>query len=194
MLKVFRCQVSNAAWGYYKHAACTTKGTCNRRYGGCGMFVWLDNFWKQPLAINRATVDLQPKMRTAEENFFILPKKKTIDSVCITNFRSYLCLFIFGKHLLQQCLILDFLLVTVTENVFLLGYFLNQLNAKPSLQNQLSRESYQSRQFTMPPIPDNAFCLCAARLYYFHDIKKAVITKCLRWDRNGLNVYQILLI
>ena len=42
------------------------------------------------------------------------------------------------NHLLQQCLILDFLLRIVTENVFTNSYFLNQLNAKPSLQNQLS--------------------------------------------------------
>jgi len=45
------------------------------------------------------------------------------------------------NHLLRQCFILDFLLVIVTENVFSLAYFLNQLNAEPSLQNQLSEES-----------------------------------------------------
>jgi len=30
----------------------------------------------------------------------------------------------------------------------------------------------QSRQLTVLTIPDTALCLCAARLYYFHDIKK----------------------
>jgi len=29
-----------------------------------------------------------------------------------------------------------------------------------------------SRQLTVLTIPDSALCLCAARLYYFHDIKK----------------------
>jgi len=52
----------------------------------------------------------------------------------------------------------------------------------------------QSRQLTVLTISDSALFLCAARLYYFHDIKKTLITKCLRWDRNGLYVYQILLI
>jgi len=45
------------------------------------------------------------------------------------------------NHMLQQCLIFNFRLATVTENVFLFAYFLNQLNAKSSLQNQLSQGS-----------------------------------------------------
>jgi len=52
----------------------------------------------------------------------------------------------------------------------------------------------QSRQLIVLALPDSALCLCAARLYYFHYIKKTFITKCLRCDRNGLYVYQILLI
>jgi len=30
----------------------------------------------------------------------------------------------------------------------------------------------QSRQLTVLAMPDSAFLLCAARLYYFYDIKK----------------------
>jgi len=50
--------------------------------------------------IARATVDLEPKIRTAEENLIILPEKKTIVSVCTINVGSYLCLFICRNHLL----------------------------------------------------------------------------------------------
>jgi len=57
----------------------------------------------------RATIDLEPKIRTAEESFILLPKKITIVSVCTTNVRSYVSLFISRNHLLQQCRILDFL-------------------------------------------------------------------------------------
>jgi len=72
------------------------------------------------------------------ENVILLPKKKAIGSFCTTNVRSFICLFISRNHLLQQSLILDFLLGIVTENVFSLAYFFIQLNAKPSVQNQLS--------------------------------------------------------
>ena len=89
-------------------------------------------------AILRATVDLEPKIRTADENLILLPKKKTIVSVGTTNVRSYVYLFISRNHLLKHCLILDFLLVIVTKNIFSLACFFNQLNAKPSLENQLS--------------------------------------------------------
>ena len=37
----------------------------------------------------RATIDLKPKARTAEENLILIPKSKTIPSVCTTNVRSY---------------------------------------------------------------------------------------------------------
>ena len=61
----------------------------------------------------------------ADENLILLPKKKTIICACTTNVRS--CLpTISRNHLLQQCLILDFLLVIVTENFFSLANFLNQ--------------------------------------------------------------------
>ena len=81
---------------------------------------------------------MKPKIRTAEENLISLPNKKTIVSVCQTNVRSYVCLFIIRNHLLQQCIILEILFGIVTETFISLAYFLNQLNAKPSLQNKLS--------------------------------------------------------
>jgi len=89
----------------------------------------------------KATIDLEPKVRTAEENLILLPEKKAIVSVCTTNVRSHLCLFISRNHLLQQCLVLDFFPGIVTEDVFSFAYLMNQLNAKTSLQNQLSKES-----------------------------------------------------
>jgi len=36
----------------------------------------------------RATIDLEQKIRTAEQNLILLPKEKTIVSVCTTNVRS----------------------------------------------------------------------------------------------------------
>jgi len=69
----------------------------------------------------RATIDLGPKIWTAEENLILLPKNKTIVSVCTTNVRSYV------NHLLQQCLILDFLLGIVTKNVFFACVFLESM-------------------------------------------------------------------
>jgi len=80
--------------------------------------------------ITRATTDLEPKIRTAEKNLILLPKKNTNISVCTTYVSSYICLFISRNHLLQQYLILEFLLAIVTENVFSLAYFLNHVNAK----------------------------------------------------------------
>jgi len=68
--------------------------------------------------ILRTTIDLEPKIRTAEENLILLPENKTIVSVCTTTVRSYVCLLISRNHLLQHCLILDSLLVIVMENVF----------------------------------------------------------------------------
>jgi len=53
--------------------------------------------------------------------------------VCTTYVSSYICLFISTNHLLQQYLILEFLLAIVTENVFLACFFLNQVNVKPKL-------------------------------------------------------------
>ena len=73
-----------------------------------------------------ATTDLEPKIRTAEENLIIFPKKKTIVSVRTTNVRSYICVFIFRNHLLQQCLILDFRVIVV-ENVFFACLFLESI-------------------------------------------------------------------
>jgi len=89
-------------------------------------------------AINTATIAPEPKIRTAEQNLILLHKKETIFSVCTTNVRSHVCVFISRNDCLQQCIFLDFLLLIITENVFSLAYFLIQLNAKLSLQNQLS--------------------------------------------------------
>jgi len=77
--------------------------------------------------IGRAAIDLESKIRTTEENLILLPKQKTIVSVCTTNVRSYLCLFISRNHLLQQRLILDFLLGIVTENAFFACLFLESI-------------------------------------------------------------------
>jgi len=38
----------------------------------------------------------------------------------------------------------------------------------------------QSRQLTVLTISDSALFLCATRLYYFHDVKKTLIAKCLQ--------------
>jgi len=66
------------------------------------------------------------------------------------------------NHMLQKCLILNFRLVTVTENVFCLRYKTN-----------FPKDPNQSRQLPVLTIPDCALCLCAARLCYYHDIKKS---------------------
>jgi len=73
----------------------------------------------------RSTIDLEPKIGTAEKNLILLPKNKTVISVCTTKVRSYVCLFISRNHLLQQRLILDFLLGIVPKMFFSLAYFLN---------------------------------------------------------------------
>jgi len=97
--------------------------------------------------IGRATINLKPKIRTAEEKMISLPKKKTIVSLCTTNVRSYVCLVVSRKQVLQQCLIFDFLLGIVTENVFLLAYFLNQLSAKPVFPNIFKTWTYFQNQY-----------------------------------------------
>ena len=50
--------------------------------------------------IRLGTIDLEPKMRTAEEILILLPKKKPIVFVCMNNVRSYVCLFISRNYLL----------------------------------------------------------------------------------------------
>jgi len=91
--------------------------------------------------ICRATIHLEPKISTAEENLILLPKKKKIFLFARLTSDHIVCLIIFRNHLLQQFLIPDFLVVIVTENVFSLAYFLNQLNVKPSLENQFPKNS-----------------------------------------------------
>jgi len=56
--------------------------------------------------------------------FDLITWNKTTVSVCTTNVWSYVCLFISRNHLLQQRLILEFLVVSVTENVFFACLFL----------------------------------------------------------------------
>ena len=65
------------------------------------------------------STDLEPKIRTADENLFV--------SVCTTNVRSYVCLYISRNHLLQQCLILNLLLEIVMENAFFTCLFLESI-------------------------------------------------------------------
>ena len=75
--------------------------------------------------------------------------------------------------MLQQRLIVDFLHGIVTKNAFLLAYFLNQLNTKPlRYKTSFPKNPNHSRQLTALTIPDSALRLCAARLYYFHGMKK----------------------
>ena len=83
--------------------------------------------------ICRAIIDLEPKIRTAGKNLILLPKTIRNVSVCTTYVSSYICLYISRNHLLQQYLILEFLLAIVTENVFSLASFLYHVNAKPGL-------------------------------------------------------------
>jgi len=98
---------------------------------------------------------------------------REIVSVCMTNVRSYICIFTSRHNLFQQCLIiirkklvhLEFLLAIVTENVFSFAYFLTQLNAKLTLKRSPSHLPNQPRELTMLRMPDNALCLCAARLH-----------------------------
>jgi len=81
--------------------------------------------------ITRATIDLEPKIRTAEKILILLPKKITNVSVCTTYVSSYICLFTSRNHLLQQDLIRC--LQSSLKTFFSLAYFLNQVNAKPGL-------------------------------------------------------------
>jgi len=71
--------------------------------------------------IIRASIDVEPKIRRAEEILISLPSRKTIVSVCTIDVRSYVCLFITRNHLLQKCIILDILFGIVTENVYWLA-------------------------------------------------------------------------
>jgi len=95
-----------------------------------------DNYLLTMRFISRATIDLEPKIRTVEENLILLLKKKTIVSIWTTKVRSYVCLFISRTICFSN--VLFSLLGIVTKIVFSLAYLLNHLNAKPSLRNQLS--------------------------------------------------------
>jgi len=86
--------------------------------------------------MSRATINREPKIRMAKENLCLLPKQQLFLFARLMSDHVYL--FISRNHLLQQYLFRNFLLVIVTNNVFLLANFLNKLNAEPSLQNQLS--------------------------------------------------------
>jgi len=55
--------------------------------------------------------------------------------------------------------------------------------------------SNESRQLTVLTMPDSALCLCAARLYYFYDIKKLWLQNVYdEMEMVCIHVYQILLI
>jgi len=82
-------------------------------------------------------MDLETKIRTADENLIFLPEKKTIVSVCTTDVRSYVCLFISRKHLLQNVLFSTSYNRHRKSFCFSHPYLFNQLNAKLLLQNQL---------------------------------------------------------
>ena len=58
------------------------------------------------------------------------------------------------------------------KTLFSLAYFLNQSNTKPRYKISVPKTLNHSKQLTVLTIPDSALGLCAARLYYFHDIKK----------------------
>jgi len=109
-----------------------------------------------------ATIGQEPKIRMAEENFILLPKKKTIVSVCMTNVRSYVCLFISRSHLLHQCLVLNFLLATITENVSFACF-----------NTSIPKNPNQSRQLTVLTMPDSVLCSTFVT-------SQNLITKCLR--------------
>ena len=109
------------------------------------------------------------KNKEAGEILILLPEKKKIVSVCTTNVRSYVSLFISRNHLLQHVLFSTSFLESSRKTIFSLCYFLNQnLRSKTSFH----KNPNQSTQFTVLAMPDSALRLCAARLYYFYDIKK----------------------
>jgi len=83
------------------------------------------NLCQRPIV--KATIDLEPKIRTAKENLILLPKTKTIVSFFTTNVRSYICLFTSRNHLLQQCFILNFPLVIITETLVFACLFLESI-------------------------------------------------------------------
>jgi len=94
------------------------------------------------ILICRATIGLQPKIGTADENLILLPKKKTIVSVCTTNVRS--CLLIYLQEPFASALSYSRLpsCNRHEKHVFacLFLSLINEmlLNTKPSLQNKLS--------------------------------------------------------
>ena len=79
------------------------------------------------ILVHRAATDIEPKIRMADEILILLPKKiaKAIVFVCTTI--AFICLFISSNYSLQQCLILNFLLVIVMENVYFACLFLESI-------------------------------------------------------------------
>jgi len=90
--------------------------------------------------MHRATIDLEPKIRTADENLILLPNMKQLFLFAgLTSDHIFAHFYLLNHFLrLQKSLILDFLLGIITENVYSLAYFLNKLNAEPLTQNKLS--------------------------------------------------------
>jgi len=79
------------------------------------------------------------KNKEAVENFIILLQKKAIVFVCTTDVRSYVCQFISrGTILFSNVVFSTSFLESLQKTFFSHSYFLTQLNAKPSQQNQLS--------------------------------------------------------
>jgi len=70
--------------------------------------------------IARATIDLELKIRTTEENLISSPKKNTIVSVCMTDVRSYVYL----QEPLASAMSYSQLIIIVMENDFFTCLFL----------------------------------------------------------------------
>jgi len=71
------------------------------------------------------------------------------------------CIFISRHTSLQWCLILDYLLILITVNIFSIAYILNQLNADNKIS--LSVKPNQHRQLTVLTMSENVLRLCAVR-------------------------------
>ena len=82
-------------------------------------------FWHDIVYIDRAIIDLEPKIRTAEENLSLLPKKKTI--VFLHDWRQIIYLPIYLQELFASAMFYSRLLVIVMETVFFACLFLESI-------------------------------------------------------------------
>jgi len=99
-------------------------------------YEWPESKW----SINRAAIDLVPKIRKAEENLILLPNMKQL-FVCTTNVRSYTDLLESFASAFRNLLFMTSFLGSSQKTFFALAYFWNQLNVEPLPQNQHSWES-----------------------------------------------------